>query len=430
MSQHANVVSIDLRGAPPGDHRSGPLAQVCGLPALVRTLLVLQRNGHAGAVLLTDQGSREAWHTRLAAEPRLEDYRLEWAAGLEELPAAVGHISETEQVLYWPGDLTFGRHAPQMVTAKAPAGGALVGALDGPVLLSIQALEDRPDLAFPRLLETLRGAGSLEEAELDLKPIHLLHEADTRRAEQALLFSLRKDADGVVANYDRYISLFISRRLMGLPISPNWVTLGAALLGLACGLVASHGGYWWLLAGALGFQLNSIMDGIDGEIARAKLLESRLGQWLDTIADDSCNLFFTVGAAVGCYRTWGSEFYLWLAVIIGFGFIVTAIMEYHYLITVAHSGDLNEFRMPWEEGDDQDKPDQEPAPAGPVARLLQSLKFVVRRDTFVFLTTVFALMGQLRIMVWFFALGASVVWVTILVYRVILPRVRGKGAKA
>ena len=406
------------------------MARVCGLPALVRTLLVLQRNDHAGAVILTDKEAREVWHARLSAEPRLLGYKLEWSSGMQDLPASVGRLSQTDQVLYWPGDLTFGRHAPQMVAAKAPEGGALVGALDGPVLLSLKALEERPELALPQLLEALRGAGNLEEATLDLKPVHLLHEADTRRAEEALLFSLRKDADGVVANYDRYISLFISRRLMGLPISPNWITFGAALLGLACGLAASVGGYWWLLAGALGFQLNSIMDGIDGEIARAKLLESRLGQWLDTIADDSCNLFFTVGAAVGCYNTpeWGSQFYLWLAGIIGFGFIVTAIMEYHYLITVAHSGDLNEFRMPWEEGDD-DK-EEEPAQAGPVARLLQSLKFVVRRDTFVFLTTVFALVGQLRIMVWFFALGASVVWVTILVYRVILPRVRGKGAGA
>ena len=402
------------------------MAVIGGLPALVRTLLVLVRQGYAGVVLLTEKEARDGWRPRLQAEPRLTGIPLEWAEELDQVPEAVGRMAaHTDQVLYWPGDLTFGRLAPAMVTARAPDGGARVGSLDGPVLLSLTALTDRPGLALPNLLETLRGAGNLQEAELDLKPIHLSSEADTKRAEEALLFSLRKDADGVVANYDRYISLFFSRRLMALPISPNWVTFGAALLGLACGLAAAQGGYWWLLAGALGFQLNSIMDGIDGEIARSKLLESSLGQWLDTIADDSCNLFFTVGAAIGCYRTWGSEFYLWLAVIIGVGFIITAILEYHYLITVVHSGDLNEFRMPWEEGDDDDG--EAHKQAGPVARLLAKLKFVVRRDVFVFLTTVFALIGQLRVMVWFFALGASVVWVAILVYRVILPRIkRGK----
>ena len=84
--------------------------------------------------------------------------------------------------------------------------------------------------------------------------------------------------------------------------------------------------------------------------------------------------------------------------------------------------------MPWEEGDDEEASDS--TPAGPVARLLQSLKVVVRRDVFVFLSTLFALVGQLRVMVWLFALGASVVWVAILMYRVVLPALaRGKGSE-
>jgi len=427
-TEASHVVLIDLRGARPGDNRAGPMAGVCGLPALVRTLLVLGRNGYTGAVLLTDSGADDTWRDALSSHPRLTGVPLETITGLADLPDAVARVAPTDQALYWPGDLTFGRLAPEIVTANAPDGGALMGPLDGPVLLSLKVLCDRPGLDLPDLLEALRGAGTLEEASLDLQAIHLSTEADTRRAEQALLFSLRKPVDGAVAKYDRYISLFISKRLMPLPVSPHLVTIGAALLGLACGLVASHGGYWWLLAGAIGFQLNSIMDGIDGEIARAKLLESRLGQWLDTIADDSCNLFFTVGAAVGCYRTWGSELYLWLAAIIGVGFILTAIFEYHYLITVVHSGDLNDFKMPWEEGDD-DKPEADEETSGPVARALARLKFLVRRDTFVFLSTVFALIGQLRVMVWFFALGASIVWVAILVYRVILPRL-GKKEEA
>ena len=422
VSAEANhVVTIDVRGARPGENRAGPMALICGLPALARTLLVLLRQGYAGAVLLTDSDAADTWRQALAAHPRLSGIPLETVTTLADLPDAVARVAPAEQVLFWPGELTFGRLAPALVTATPPDRGALVAALDGPVLLSLQALRDHPDLDLPGLLEALRGAGNLRETSLELKAIHLSTEADTRRAEEALLFSLRKPVDGAVAQYDRYISLFISRRLMNLQVSPNWVTVGAALLGLACGLVASHGGYWWLLAGALGFQLNSIMDGIDGEIARAKLLESRLGQWLDTIADDSCNLFFTVGAAVGCYRTWGSELYLWLAAIIGVGFIITAILEYHYLITVVHSGDLNDFKMPWEEGEDEE-PEAEDASSGVVARTLARLKFLVRRDTFVFLSTVFALLGQLRVMVWFFAMGASIVWVAILVYRVILPR--------
>ena len=46
-TEASHVVLIDLRGARPGDNRAGPMAGVCGLPALVRTLLVNARQGEA-----------------------------------------------------------------------------------------------------------------------------------------------------------------------------------------------------------------------------------------------------------------------------------------------------------------------------------------------------------------------------------------------
>ena len=184
-----------------------------------------------------------------------------------------------------------------------------------------------------------------------------------------------------------------------------------------------------MLLGALLFQLNGIMDGIDGEIARAKLLESRTGQWLDTFADDSSNIFFTVGAAVGCYNTYGSEVYLVLGAITGFGFIISSALMYHYLLTVAHTGDLNDFKMPWEEGDAQQST-REAGQPGLISRVLARLKFLVRRDTFTFLTTLFALVGQLRIMIWFYAAGASIVWLSIFFYRVVLPMFQRSGSSA
>jgi phosphatidylglycerophosphate synthase len=37
------------------------------------------------------------------------------------------------------------------------------------------------------------------------------------------------------------------------------------------------------------FQLNSIIDGVDGELARMRLEASVLGEWLDTVGDGLCN---------------------------------------------------------------------------------------------------------------------------------------------
>jgi CDP-L-myo-inositol myo-inositolphosphotransferase len=282
-------------------------------------------------------------------------------------------------------------------------------------------LRQCPGLSLAEHVRRWEAEGSVETVLQPIPGIEVVDRVSARRAEGALLRSLRKSADGVVAKFDRYVSLGISRWLMHLPIRPNQVTVLAALLGIVCAMAEAKGGYLAMLLGALGFQANSIMDGIDGEIARAKLLESRLGQWMDTLADDISNLAFMIGVSIGSYRTWGSPRYLVLGGIAATGFILATTIMYHYLITRARSGDLNDFVMPWEE-DALGKRQEGLAPVGTIARILNKIKWVVRRDVYVFLCSLFGLVGQLRCMVWLFALGTTATWAAIVVYRVLLPR--------
>jgi CDP-L-myo-inositol myo-inositolphosphotransferase len=249
---------------------------------------------------------------------------------------------------------------------------------------------------------------------------------DARRAERALLRSLRKNADGAIAKYDRYVSLSISRWLMLLPITPNQVTFLAATLGVLCGVAAGHGGYGWMLAGALGFQLNSIFDGIDGEIARAKLLESHVGQWLDTIADDLSNLAFFVGTGIGSYRMYGWLGYLVLGVAAGVGQLMTSAVQYHYLLKVAHSGDLNDVILPWA----RYSVSQRPTGTSDGRGFVSKLQWVFRRDAFAAFSTMFAALGQLRVLTWAFALGGNIVWVLILGYHALHRRLAARRIEA
>jgi phosphatidylglycerophosphate synthase len=294
------------------------------------------------------------------------------------------------------------------------------------VLADGAALSELAEHSLPSWIQTMRARGLSAFLPLDVEPIVGVDRAAVLAAERALLRSLRKDADGVVAKFDRYVSLALSRRLMALPIKPNHVTLFAALVGILCGLVTAHGGYGWMLLGALGFQANSILDGIDGEIARAKLLESRVGQWLDTVADDVSNLAFMVGVSLGCYRTFGAPLYLVLGGMAAVGFLLASSFMYHYLITRAHSGDLNDFAMPWEEGT-AGKRDLSLQAQGLVARFLARCKWLVRRDAYVFLCTICGLLGQLRVMVWLFAVGTTAAWTSILTYRTLVPLFRNPG---
>jgi CDP-L-myo-inositol myo-inositolphosphotransferase len=125
--------------------------------------------------------------------------------------------------------------------------------------------------------------------------------ADVDAATTLLMRSLYKPTDGIISRYlNRRISLPISRRLLRFNVTPNHLTAVATLFGLAGVVVAYRGGYWPLLAGTLLLQVQSLLDGCDGEVARIKYLHSRVGEWFDQVADDVLNIAFlaAVGAAL------------------------------------------------------------------------------------------------------------------------------------
>jgi CDP-L-myo-inositol myo-inositolphosphotransferase len=125
--------------------------------------------------------------------------------------------------------------------------------------------------------------------------------ADVQEAEKKLYASLVKPADGFMARHvNRKVSLFLSTRLWRLGLTPNMVTTFTLALGLLAGLAFSKGsGAGWGLLGAALFQLHSIIDGVDGELARLLLKESTLGFWYDISADNLTHMAVFAGIAMG-----------------------------------------------------------------------------------------------------------------------------------
>jgi phosphatidylglycerophosphate synthase len=408
------TVVFDLEG----DCLRGALTRVCGLPVLLRNLLLCQRHGVTRVILSCADSDRPRVEAALASRPVA--LPLVWARGPREAALPV-----EGDVVHWPAALTFGRFFPESLGTDRGRPLVVPGSRpDGPALLRAPVaawLASEPGARPTAPLWTDRA----EALRLSLAPAretsaHAVHEvrdrASARDAEAALLRSLRKNADGAVAKYDRYVSLAISRFLMKLPVTPNHVTCAAALLGALCGVLVAFGGYLPMLLGALAFQFNSIFDGIDGEIARAKLLESRLGQWLDTLADDFSNFAFVVGVGVGCYHTYHWSGYWMLGLIAGLGQLCSSAVQYHYIITVARSGDLNDFKPPWE----AHAPSERPRDGGEPRGLISRIEWLFRRDAFVAMSTAFAIIGQLRVLTWIFAIGANLVWTSVLGYRAVM----------
>jgi 1L-myo-inositol 1-phosphate cytidylyltransferase / CDP-L-myo-inositol myo-inositolphosphotransferase len=136
--------------------------------------------------------------------------------------------------------------------------------------------------------------------------------AMAREAERRLLRSLAKSTDGFVARHlNRPISIFTSRFLARWGVRPNVITTFVTLISLVGAGLASTADPALLALGGILFQLASILDGCDGEVARLKLQGSRFGAWYDTLSDNVRYMVFYAALGVAGYRLSGSDIYLW-----------------------------------------------------------------------------------------------------------------------
>jgi phosphatidylglycerophosphate synthase len=224
-----------------------------------------------------------------------------------------------------------------------------------------------------------------------------------RRAERRLVWSLRKSADGIASKWlNRHISLPITWLLMRTRVIPNHVTLTALACAITGAIVIAQGGY---AAGALGMLLvnvGSIIDGVDGELARLKFLFSRTGQWLDTIVDDVANLFYSGGIMLNLTAagvTWAQP--LWIASMIGF--VLTQSSQYWLIARVYNSGDL--AAIPWAF---QSTEFLSARPKGFWPWLTSTAPKLLKRDSALTIFTIFALTGHLDWILVAYCTGALV----------------------
>jgi phosphatidylglycerophosphate synthase len=227
---------------------------VAGLPALLRQILSLQAAGVAEVVLVGPVS--HSFHTDHRVHIRIRS-----AAELPKAPDEPALVAAAGAV-WTPAYIR--------AIARAPV----------PVDSLLVAIPADPRVILPRTQD------------------------DARAATTMLMQSLYKPTDGLVSRYvNRRMSLAISERLLPLDITPNQMTAAATVVGLAGVLAVFRGSYLPMLSGALLLQIQSLLDGCDGEIARIKYLHSRAGEWLDQVADDVLNIAFLAAAGAALGRT-------------------------------------------------------------------------------------------------------------------------------
>ena len=112
-----------------------------------------------------------------------------------------------------------------------------------------------------------------------------------------------KSQDGFVSRYlNRPLSRMVTRLLLRFPTTPNAWTLFIFPIPVIASLILLNGTYWAFFWGLVLFQVFSVLDGCDGELARAKFLESERGRQLDDICDVLSNVLLVVGLGFGLGR--------------------------------------------------------------------------------------------------------------------------------
>jgi phosphatidylglycerophosphate synthase len=115
---------------------------------------------------------------------------------------------------------------------------------------------------------------------------------------------MSKPQDGFVSRFlNRPISRRITRVLLKFPIHPNAWTISTFVLPLIASVCLIRGSYVSVVIGAAIFQVFSILDGCDGEIARAKNLESKFGERLDYFCDFAASLLYVLALGLGLHRS-------------------------------------------------------------------------------------------------------------------------------
>lgn len=169
--------------------------------------------------------------------------------------------------------------------------------------------------------------------------MNLTPDSNSIEAARELIFSnVGKTATGWIAiNINGRISLPVSRLLVKTPLTPNMISVLINVIGVLSGPFYALG---HPVIGAICIQIATVLDRCDGEVARVKLLETKKGQWVDTISDQFTVLSFYIGLPIGFYAQSHNPWIIGIGVMNIFFFLFFLVWSFYFLVKYTDSGSL------------------------------------------------------------------------------------------
>lgn len=219
--------------------------------------------------------------------------------------------------------------------------------------------------------------------------IELVDDDARKRAEWTLIRTMNKSWQGPVDalinwRFSMPITRMLSRR--SLAVTPNQVTVLSIIVALcgaaiATGRVGLHGWLAFALGGVL-MEVQSILDSVDGELARLRFQYSKFGQWLDNVSDDIVDNAFVAGVGVGLGGSWQT-----IGIIVASVRLFVAFVQYVSVYLRTGTGDVYSFRWFFETGAATSNDVYDPK------KISTWLRSLGRRDTYLFIWMLACLAG-------------------------------------
>jgi phosphatidylglycerophosphate synthase len=230
---------------------------------------------------------------------------------------------------------------------------------------------------------------------------------DAADATTKVLLATMKATDGLFAQTNRRVSLRISRLLLDTRVTPNMVTMGTLVCGLVAGWLMSLGYQAALVAGALMAWFASMLDGVDGELARARFQTSALGHWLEMVCDYVFYMALFVGLGAGIYRVTGETQWLVMGGGAACGVVISFSVVAHLKRAYARQGAMDDFYLAYQ------RTVSGPG-SNPFLRITPHLTALLTRAAFPYFLVAFTLLGLAKVALVLMFVATQSFWVVAL----------------
>jgi phosphatidylglycerophosphate synthase len=296
--------------------------------------------------------------------------------------------------------LTLGRAQPEIVTFDDQA---------GPLMAFVPVAQaDRLEGARSPLSAAAADRGVPDEEVLTVMAPHFCRRveagADPTAVARAYARHLNGPKESFFTKIIRRFSVPLSVELARVGVSPTIVTLGGLVVALAAAACLARQAYLWGLAGALLYYASMVLDCSDGEVARLSFRDSSFGAWLETAVDYATYMLLLVAFTIRGPGAAGSVSGFRTALLLALGGSLVVIAVASYLRHRVAARDPGEF---------------DAASARALKHSSRFHRFArwgrqwIKRSTIAHLLVALAVVGQLPVLIYLWAFGATVAAVVI-----------------